>query len=107
MYTYTYIFSKKTNLLPYLESKHFPCVTQSEVDCYAKERDVKLILLVRYEHKRTARGIVSHCICKIKCPINPLPIKGEFEAVSVAQMCKLLRGLGWEPKEEYAISLFE
>lgn len=107
MYTYTYIFSKKTNLLPYLESKHFPCVAQAEVDCYAKERDVKLILLVRYEHERTARGIVSHCICKIKCPINPLPIKGEFETVSIAEMCKLLRGLGWEVKEEYAISLFE
>lgn len=106
-YRYAYVFTKKTNLMPYLESKLHSYATDAENAYYAKERDVQLVLLVRYENERIAGRVFQHCMCKIKCPINPLPIKGEFEAAGVSNVCKLLRDLGWEPKEEYALRLFE
>lgn len=47
---------------------------------YAEEREVRLILLVRFNEK-------GKPICRIKCPINPLPIEvGEMTADDLA--CK-------------------
>jgi hypothetical protein len=105
-YRYAYVFTKKTNLLPWAKSQS-DTLLEPGYEYYAKERDVQLILLVRYETERIAGRAFSHTICKIKCPVNPLPIKGEFEAAGVSNVCKLLRDLGWEPKEEYALRLFE
>lgn len=42
----------------------------------------------------------EQCICRIKCPINPLPIKGEFQCVSISEMTNLLTSLGWSYKEK-------
>lgn len=106
-YTYAYIFTKRTNLLPWLESQHYFNVSDATRSHYEKEREVQLILLVRHESKRTPQGTTNRRFCKIKCPINPLPIKGEFEVVSVAEICKLLRSLGWVPKAEYSLRMFE
>ena len=65
---------------------------------YSKDRDVQLILLVRHEDGK--------CICRIKCPINPLPIKGEFQCVSTGEMSKLLKSMGWTYKEKVRSGMF-
>lgn len=65
---------------------------------YATEREIQLILLVRYEEGK--------CICRIKCPINPLPIKGEFQCVSTSEMTELLTSMGWKYKEKIHANLF-
>lgn len=65
---------------------------------YAKEREIQLILLVRHEDGK--------CICRIKCPINPLPIKGEFQCVSTGEMSKLLKSMGWTYKEKVHSGMF-
>lgn len=65
---------------------------------YAKEREIQLILLVRHEEGK--------CICRIKCPINPLPIKGEFEAPSIGAVSHTLQTMGWTYKEKLPLSMF-
>ena len=66
---------------------------------YAKEREIQLILLVRHEEGK--------CICRIKCPINPLPIKGEFQCVSTSEMTRLLASMGWTYKEKVHSAMFK
>lgn len=65
---------------------------------YATEREIQLILLVRYEEGKL--------ICRIKCPINPLPIKGEFEAPTVGAVSHTLETMGWTYKEKLPLGLF-
>ena len=102
------IFSKHTNLLPWFCSKYSTvpdefCTSlgfnQFKNDC-AKLRDVQLILLVRFDND-------GHTYCKIKCPVNPLPIKGEFEVVSLTQIIKLLQREGWTIKQKLPVALLK
>lgn len=96
------IYTKRDNLSKWLQhnNKIFSsCASVENVRAlYAKEREIQLILLVRYED--------SKCICLIKCPINPLPIKGEFQCVSTSEMTKLLASMGWQYKEKIHSSMF-
>lgn len=89
------IYTKEDNLLDWYYSK----ANTGSQGYYAEEREIQLILLIRHEDDK--------CICRIKCPINPLPIKGEFEAVSSAEVGQLLRKLGWTFKEKFDLSLFK
>ena len=102
-YTCAITFTKHTNL-----SRWFACTTRDFGEFnperhelirkhYAKKRDVSLILLIRYEKGKT--------ICKIKCPINPLPIRGEFEAVSAHEIVRFLEDAGWTSKETINLNL--
>ena len=88
------IFTKRDNLVKYFLGK--PALSDQEY--YAMEREIQLILLVRFENGK--------CICRIKCPINPLPIKGEFQCVSTSEMRKLLTSMGWTYKAKYGIGMF-
>ena len=88
------IFTKRDNLVKYLWGK--PALSNQEY--YARERDVQLILLVRYEEGK--------CICRIQCPSNPLPIKGEFEAPSIGAVSHTLQTMGWTYKEKLPLSMF-
>lgn len=99
-YHTTYIYTKRDNLSKWLNT-HRSCFIANAEYYYAQERDVQLILLVRHETVQDAHGdTVTKCYCKIKCPINPLPIKGEFEAVTTAAVDKLLKSLGWRFKDK-------
>ena len=100
------IYTKRTNLMPWLQSNYTKFSTfstpeqrQSIRAAYEKERDVQLILLVRHEEGKS--------ICRIKCPINPLPVKGEFEAPSAAAVSKTLQTLGWKFKEKHDLHMFD
>lgn len=110
-YTGAIIFTKRTNLTPWFDANVHPTDTRfggnmeySKAYCaqqehYAKERDVQLIMLYRYDRN----GIFA----RIKCPVNPLPIKGEFQIVSVSTMIYLLKSMGWEVKEKLNLHLFK
>ena len=99
------IYTKHTNLMPWLQSNYERFGTHATTEqaqrireMYSKDRDVQLILLVRHEDGK--------CICRIKCPINPLPIKGEFQCVSTGEMSKLLKSMGWTYKEKVHSGMF-
>ena len=100
------IYTKHTNLMPWLHSNYPKFGTHGTTEqaqrireYYSKDRDVQLILLVRHEDGK--------CICRIKCPINPLPIKGEFQCVSTSEMTKLLTSMGWKYKEKIRYATFK
>lgn len=110
-YHTAYIYTKRDNLSKWFNANRSRFIVDGDLeysfdfykaeDFYAQERDVQLILLVRHETVQDAHGdTVTKCYCKIKCPINPLPIKGEFEAVTAAAVDKLLKSLGWHFKDK-------
>lgn len=97
------IYTKRDNLLKWLNSRHPKFKDAQEAARiraeYATEREIQLILLVRHEEGK--------CICRIKCPINPLPIKGEFQCVSTSEMTELLASMGWKYKEKIHSGMFK
>lgn len=97
------IFTKRDNLLKWFSANDGfwalgTNAYQRARAVYAKEREIQLILLVRYEEGKL--------ICRIKCPINPLPIKGEFEAPTVGAVSHTLETMGWTYKEKLPLGLF-
>lgn len=102
------IFTKRDNLSKWFNANCSKFIVDGNMEysehfvraekLYAQERDIQLILLVRFENGK--------CICRIKCPINPLPIKGEFQCVSTSEMSKLLTSMGWTYKAKYGIGMF-
>ena len=102
------IYTKRDNLLKWLDHRYLEYVdVEKEFAAeaariraeYATEREIQLILLVRHEEGK--------CICRIKCPINPLPIKGEFQCVSTSEMTRLLASMGWTYKEKVRSAMFK
>ena len=105
-YRSAYRFSKVTNLLKYLSSNYQRYGTSGNPEdaerireWYAREREVQLILLVRHEE--------GNCICRIKCPVNPLPIKGEFVVTNAGDVSRLLIDLGWTFKDKLNLVMFK
>ena len=103
------IFTKRTNMrawflanvCPTLRPEHYAQMERH----YDKERDVRLILLVRYEReplKNTMRTI-----CKIHCPVNPLPVKGEFEVPTFGVIKRYLNDNGWTEREHIPANLLK
>lgn len=98
------IFTKRDNLLKWFSANDGfwalgTNAYQRARAVYAKEREIQLILLVRFNAK-------GKPICRIKCPINPLPIKGEFEAPTVGAVSHTLETMGWTYKEKLPLGLF-
>ena len=100
------IYTKRDNLLKWLQHNYkiFGTYGSSEAAShiraeYEREREIQLILLVRHEEGK--------CICRIKCPINPLPIKGEFQCVSTSEMTRLLTSMGWTYKQKIHSAMFK
>ena len=83
-------FKRHTNLLPYYDTlvKSNRAEERERLRLYyAQDRDVTLMLIFG----RDANGTP---VAKIKCPINPLPITGEFAYTSFLLMIYLIKGLG-------------
>jgi hypothetical protein len=87
-------FIKRTNLLDFFD--HNPADNLERREYYAHERDVRLILMVRMDGPRT--------FCKIKCPINPLPVTGEFEVPNINALQHFLKQAGWKKHESLNIA---
>ena len=104
-YTCATIFTKKGNLSDYLYTDkiasqcnmHTP--SESMREFYAREREIELILLTRHENGKL--------ICRIKCPVNPLPVKGEFEAPTFSAVQRFLIDNGWRFKQKLYPHMFE
>ncbi len=102
------VFTKRDNLSKWFDINGYKYAQGANMEysdryqkmraVYATEREVRLILLVRYEEGKP--------ICRIKCPINPLPIKGEFEAPTVGAVSHTLETMGWTYKEKLPLGLF-
>nr|DAG32621.1 MAG TPA: hypothetical protein [Caudoviricetes sp.] len=104
-YSMAIIFTKRDNLLKWFSANDGfwalgTKAYQRARDVHAEEREVRLILLVRFNEK-------GKPICRIKCPINPLPIKGEFEAPTVGAVSHTLETMGWTYKEKLPLGLFK
>ena len=79
-----YVFQKVTSLAPFYEEKG------SFTPLYAqKDTTVSLVLTFGLSDSGTL-------IAKINCPVNPLPVKGEFRPASKQAVLKFLRKDGWE-----------
>lgn len=84
-------FVKCTNLMEF--RRHIP--TNNSVvpeSYYSKEQDVRLVVTERI----TEDGRI---FCRINCPINPLPVKGEFEIPSWGTLKRFLEANGWKQHE--------
>ena len=106
-YNVVHQFVKNGSLLDYFQVKsgemHF--VSEAQYDrqreLYARERSISLYAMVRFDrNKQTA-------YCKIKCPVNPLPIKGEFELANERVLCQFLENLGWRYTQKIVLDMFE
>ena len=95
-YTHVVTFVKHTNLIEYGKHCGFECFSHSAneqlAEHYTKERDVTLNVFYRLEQDFNGR---VHILCNIKCPINPLPVKGEFEVPTLAVLKRFLISAGW------------
>ena len=100
-YTRFYLYEKATNLLDYYKGKGMIADGKAPSNYMLKEHDdIQLKVYVRYENKTGAWGeIAGHRImCLIDCPINPMPVKGEFEIPSWGALDAFLRKHGWQQK---------
>lgn len=102
VYQYALIFTKRDNLSKWFNANCSKFIVDGNLEYsrrrYAQERDIKLTLLVRYDDNK--------CICRIKCPINPLPVRGEFNAVSEHEVRKFLTSLGWTCEQRLPLYFF-
>lgn len=98
------IYTKKGNLMSYLTTDKVACSFRNAnaerlTAYYGREREIQLIACIRWEERR--------CFCKIKCPVNPLPVKGEFEVPSLYSLRNFLKANGWEQKHDMYSGWFE
>ena len=102
-YSLVNIYTKRTDLSEYLSGKIVARCSDAEYkrmrEHYAMEKDVQLVALFRWEG--------SKCFCKIKCPINPLTVKGEFEVPTTGALDRFLKANGWGFKQKLYPSMFE
>ena len=99
-YTLVQVYTKKGNLLPWYHSQHDRGHhAMSTAEYYAKERDIQLLAMFRFDNGK--------CFCKIKCPVNPLPVKGEFEIPSTGAISHFLIDNGWNYKQKFYPRMFE
>lgn len=90
-YSVVYLYTKRTSMRDYCTDKvlmpHQPEVRKRMAEMYNREREVELLAMFRWEGDK--------CYCKIKCPINPMPVKGEFQAPSPRSVFIFLSDNGW------------
>jgi hypothetical protein len=79
------VFAKKGNLKSFYESKLV------KAGPYAlAEREIQCVVLFRWDK--------NNLFCRIKCPENPLPIKGEFQAPSLKVIAQWFINNEWKFK---------
>lgn len=110
------IYTKKGDLMKYVStakvSRTYSNANEESLKKYYGEaREIQLIACLRWEDfpVSTRNGIVQipKCFCKIKCPVNPLPVKGEFELPSLDSLREFLKANGWKLKQDVCAGLFK
>ena len=78
----------------YQKAIHF----SKEMEWNGMQTVVGLVLLVRKD------GNGTHC--RIKCPANPLPVKGEFLAPGLEPVLRFLSRDGWQVEHSVMLDLY-
>lgn len=104
------LFKKWTNLESYFDSHESKFYRDPEKRDtirakYAENHMVNLVLLIRYEYDHM--NAKNRIFCKVHCPINPLPVKGEFEAPSVNAVEHFLNKMGWDKTDVLTRDILE
>ena len=104
------VYTKKGNLLDYACTdkvmRSFSSANSASLkEFYGNERDIQLIAQIRWE--TNGQYGKEKCICCIKCPVNPMPVKGEFELPSLDSLRMFLKANGWELKQDLYCGLFK
>ena len=100
-YSQIITFTKFTNLASYAETKANRAnktindLPDWEKKWYTTNTDITLNVYVRYEN--------NSVYCKIQCPINPLPVKGEFEVPALHILINFLESNGWKEINDVVI----
>ena len=101
------VYTKKGNLLDYLNTdkvrRSYPNMNENAAQYYGQEREIRLIAQIRWENNGRNN---DKCFCRIKCPVNPLPTKGEFELASLDALRMFLKANGWELKQDICSGWF-
>lgn len=92
-------FVKRTNLMEFCHGVQ-EIDRMAPMEYYSKERDVRLVVTERI----TTDGRI---FCRINCPINPLPVKGEFEIPNWSAFKRFLVSQGWKQHEVLTDRFFE
>lgn len=87
-YSVAYIYTKHTDLLQWFDINYSSQMSMGYQ-----------LLLVRFDGNKH--------YCKIKCPINPIPVKGEFETPSLGCIQKFLNNDGWRMERKIPISFLK
>ena len=87
-------FIKRTNLMEFRKHspEHANPISVVPEEYYDKIRTVRLVVMERITDDK-------RIFCRIKCPINPLPVKGEFEIPNWGALKRFLESQGWEQHE--------
>ena len=107
------VYTKKGNLLDFMNTERVSqriVNAESAAKHYGQEKEIQLVACLRCEDcsVSTRKGTVQRpkVFCKIKCPINPLPVKGEFEAPSFVAVQRFLNANGWAYKDKIYPHMF-
>lgn len=84
-------FVKHTHLMDFRRGMQ-PDKVFAPDEYYTKMQEVRLVVTERI----TTDGRI---FCRINCPINPLPVKGEFEIPSWSALKRFLVSQGWKQYE--------
>ena len=99
----TFVFEKCTNLLPFFNNKYENCPNPPMELRRKFEKDQIVTLLLTLGINEQGKNVAL-----IKCPINPLPVKGEFEYASFVTLVDFLNDNGWSRiQKEYNRAVYE
>ena len=95
----SYFLANKHKLVGHLSSADSNYETRYNriAERYTKMQDVRLILLCRHDYDVATKRMRT--FCKIKCPVSPLPVVGEFEVPSIQAIKMFLLCDGWKETE--------
>ena len=110
-------FNKVDSLSDYLDTDRVSLgmrgghIDERTCNRYNAEQNIQLIAMIRQENIQvsTPRGFISRpaYYCKIRCPINPMPVKGEFELPSIDALMRFLKKNGWSYRETLWAGILE
>ena len=91
VYSHIYTYTKHTNLMPFAEVKAIKSgkpISSLGRKYYEANRDVKMNVYVRFSG--------NNVYCRVQCPINPLPVTGEFAVPKLCVLQDFLSANGWK-----------
>ena len=108
IYPYAIHFTKMDTLKEYASTDKFydarGNVTQATKEHYDTPQIISLTVSYRWD---SSREHGRRLMCRINCPISPLPVKGEFQAPSLKALRKFLIKAGWTLQGTVETRLFE